>query len=129
MSLRRDLVEQVFAAILEQARDAFPRPARLDVDAIARRCGVAILDEGAKVSLYARVALYERVAGEDLYTLVMACRAYLGDEGYIRRYGPHWTSVVLCERGAAVMGCLPAVLAGDGRGPAEPTTTPAEADG
>ena len=55
------------------------------------------------------------MAGEDFYTLVLACRTTLGDEGYVRSCGRHWTVVMLTERGAMLMRCLPAVLA-EGRG-------------
>ena len=106
---RTDLVDRLCTAILEQLRDSFPRAVRLDTDALARSCGVAVIDDGAAVSSYGRVA------GEDFYTLVLACRTYLGDEGYLRGGGRHWTLVSLTERGATLMRCLPAVLAA-GRG-------------
>ena len=106
---RADLVDRLCTAILERLRDGFPRAVRLDTDALARSCRVAVIDDGAAVSSY------EPVAGKDFYTLVLACRTYLGDEGYLRGPGGHWTVVSLTERGATLTRCLPAVIA-SGRG-------------
>ncbi len=102
---RAELVDRLFTAILAQLRAAFPRAARLDLDALARSCCVAVIDDGAAVSSY------ERPFNEGFYTLVMMCRGWLGDEGYLRSGGVHWSVVTLTERGATLMRCLPAVVA------------------